>query len=439
MDSTKFIGQTNSPYKEFGRLLAEEYFFMSQRFDVDEVYFLADSKPYWRNKVYDKYYDTYYWIYMSPPMVRGEVKCDAMLLMDNRFYHIQYNESTEEYFKHPRPLSNKKINELYVDSPETDFECELSMMDWIIWDGKKEPFVEQEAISAILKNIPTYKGNREDKEWKSKKITEDEYPKLQAMTTRNIAATMRAKYIKVPGLEADDLAYVVSELHPTDQIIFATTDGDWTQISLTHPNSIFYNVKAVNKDGICTSRDKNKGKKWTDLQWKGESEAKEMVKLAVKLLCGDGKDNIKPTPEIGRATCYSVKDDGTGAGKDKITELLFKGRNHKDGPWAAVNDYFENSPVDDEGCTTEGQWEGSNPEKWDELKAGRSFPPAYQRNKELILLPELPDDLFQMAWDALQDTPIKPATYEFDGYKIDRSSMFSIKSLANSLSERDKL
>jgi len=101
-----------------------------------------------------------------------------------------------------------------------------------------------------------------------------------------LRAELGVQGVDVPGLEADDLAYLVGErlraLDVADVVMF-TNDNDWGQ--LAGPR-----VRVVNKDGA-------------DVGIRCGS-------LAAKCLCGDPGDNIPPAfARCGRATAERLAGD----------------------------------------------------------------------------------------------------------------------------------
>jgi hypothetical protein len=208
---------------------------------------------------------------------------------------------------------------------------------------------------------------------------------------------------------------VVREYHPDEEIVFLTTDGDWRQVLIEYPNSKFYNAKCVNKSGKNT-KDTLK-RSWEELQWQGESPKKEKINLLVKILAGDGKDNIKPCPEMGRATCYTAD-----AARAKINKILLS----KKDPWGKLQKYFENPKEVNEA----GEEIGSYPD-------GGCYAPAYFRNRELVVLSEMPEEIYNALWEAFDNSTVNEPDYTWADYGLEQDDLFTVRALAQRLAKGD--
>jgi 5'-3' exonuclease len=248
MRSQNYEARTDVEASEFARNLAGTVLYYISRFQPDEVVFALDSrKGYWRHEVMKDYYKKKCeaFTYIDP-----ETEAEKIILKyDLKVYRIDWIEGPDKYV-------SKKLTK--------DEKAEL--------DGfklKKLPY--KKVPEEIRYFYPAYKGNRRESSW-DYTTTREEWHELCRKIVRNLAVTTKAKIFQVDKAEADDIAKVYADKNAAHDLVFVTTDSDWSQLLVDHMFLRLYNpTKRI----------------WIDMEPK-EAE----YDLAKKLLCGDTSDNI---------------------------------------------------------------------------------------------------------------------------------------------------
>jgi len=254
MRSPNYEARTDVEASEFARNLAGSMLYYKERFQPDEIIFALDSrKGYWRHDVMDEYYKK--WGRAFKYKDTDTDKILYILKFDLKTYRIEWFEGSNKWI-------SKKLT---VDEKEKLIEE---------YGGENSALVQvpYHKIPGLIRQFfPAYKGHRKDSQW-DYATTREEWYILCAKIVNNLAVTFGGKIVLVDQAEADDVAKVYADINASHEMIFLTTDSDWSQMLVDHMFLKLYNP---------TSRVWN------------ETEPKEAdYQLAKKLMCGDATDNI---------------------------------------------------------------------------------------------------------------------------------------------------
>ena len=169
-----------------------------------------------------------------------------------------------------------------------EFDKKVYRVDWISgpdkWVSKKLTKAEKENVpknkelikyedvpEKLLKFFPSYKKGRKDASW-DYETTREEWHKLCKSICNNLASVFGAKVIVADKAEADDVAKVYADMNAANEMVFITTDSDWTQLLVDH---LFLGLF-------------NPGKR----EWSTVNVTEAEHALAVKLIGGDASDAV---------------------------------------------------------------------------------------------------------------------------------------------------
>ncbi|MFO7890677.1 MAG: hypothetical protein R6V04_10100 [bacterium] len=282
MKSPNYEAKTDIEAEEFARNLAGTLLYYKTRFQPEEITLAMDARgDYWRHAVMEKYYREHCLVskYIKPfEETNQDINMDSVLeysyvlSYDLKQYRIDYIDGPDKWVS--KKLTKAEKNEIAA--------LELIAVSY------------EEVPLAIKEFFPTYKGNRRTASW-DYATTREEWYNLCAKISKNLAVTFGAKIIDVPLAEADDIAKVYADINTVQDMIFLTTDSDWSQMLSDH---LF--LKLFNP----TKRD------WVEI-----TPEEANWKLAIKLMSGDNSDNI---PAI------SLKSSAATLGPKAAEKLLLE-------------------------------------------------------------------------------------------------------------------
>lgn len=295
MEKPEFPGETLDPQLEFARALVAGLFYMIELHRPDRTLLLMDCnrEDVWRNKVIDAYYFHRTKLYVAEIEVEGVI------------HPARYDEqdgwiACESHHTFYSNYENNKWVKCWVNKDE---EKSATSKNLPLKDVKLIPILREISKQAspecpdFQPNLwkvlwPRYKANRNSTKWTGQ-LLKDEFKRA----SWNIAAAAHKTFegnrfgpvnaIFAETGEADCLAFVVSELYKDAEIVFCTTDSDWSQFLKIETHTLYNN----NDHAMVTmTRDEMN------------------VMMAVKLLNGDSSDNIKGVLKLGKTAPFSKKD-----------------------------------------------------------------------------------------------------------------------------------
>lgn len=355
MRSQNYEARTDVEASEFARNLAGAVLYYKERFKPDEIVFALDSRDgYWRHRVMEDYYKTKCIVFKYSEPEAEEIVEKYLLKYDLKQYRM-------DWINGPNKWVSKKLTK---DDKET------------LPPEKELEFVKYKDVpDEIKKFFPKYKGQRRESQW-DYTTTREEWFELCKKIVKNLAVTVQASILQVDQAEADDIAKVYADHFAAHEMIFVTTDSDWSQMLSDH-----FFLKLFNP----TKRE------WTDME-----PAQAEYKLAVKLLCGDTSDNI---PAI------SLKD-----GKATL------------GPKAAEK-FIKDVGIENLYTTLEDSADHD----------------ALYRNYELIFLDNIPENLEDEILTVVKTTkiPTSKKPYFYSHFGVNKKDELSIKGEAKEARQLD--
>lgn len=229
-------------------------------------------------------------------------------------------------------------------------------IDWEEWDTLEFHEITETDAQRIVELFPKYKGKRLDKDWPFA-MTKAEFKELRNKVALAIGSLCDAQVIEVDKAEADDIIYVVSDRYAADDVLLITVDSDLHQLRYTCiTTQIFDPVKHTYIE-------------------KTVQESK--TELGVKLLSGDTSDNIAP---------MFLKKKVQNIGKPGARKLIAK-----HGSGKALHEFLKKE----------------------------SYLPAYQRNLDLIYLPNIPDTIQDTILEKIKTVKPPKGPVNWDVLKLD--------------------
>lgn len=327
MHSANYVAMTGSELTEFTRNYAYNMNYYKTLYTPDRTIILMDShEKIWRDDILNNYYIEHaeMWEYVGDYVWQQDLLAHEkqdhahfrLLKFDGALFPMMYLPGENKWVK------GKKYTI-----------ADLKVLDWSLF----EPI---ELDEHGLYFTPNYKGNRTSS-W-AYKTPKESYKHHAEALAEKFAPVMGAYCIGHPFMEADEMAFLVRECYPDDEIIYITSDSDWHQLGINF-DSKFYNPqqhKFFNKKRDCYLHDF-----WS------------------KILGGDKSDNIpgmfvKDRPaKIGEATAKKMVDeigvhnmskwikanhDGAACDRNMILVSLYRGCK-----------FLENMGVDIEGIKRE--------------------------------------------------------------------------------------
>lgn len=269
MKSPNYEARTSIEKAEFARNLAASMLEYTERFKPDEVVFAVDAKgEYWRHVELRNHYKKHCKVFKYLDLESNTEK--FILTHDLKMYRL-------DFFDGPNKWIAKKLT---VKEKEEAKALKL------------EPVKHKDIPEDIQKFIPSYKGNRRDSAW-DYATTRAEWHVLCQKILVNLASTFKAKIFEVPKAEADDIAKVYADLHPAEEMVFITTDSDWSQLLIDKMFLKLYNP--------------------TQRAWVDKTAEQARFDLAVKIMSGDSSDNIAG---------IALKDANATMGKKTAEKLI---------------------------------------------------------------------------------------------------------------------
>ena len=268
MRSPNYEARTDIEISEFSRTLAGNLLYYKERFKPEEIILALDSREgYWRHDIVKKYYEGHTKIYKYFNTLEDKTKVVAYgLQFDGKSYVI-------DFFSAPKKWIIKKLTKGELSDLAQTF-------------STKNQIKYSEAPEKILKFVPTYKGNRKTSSW-DYSTTREEWHNLCEKIAYNLAYTLGAKVISTPKAEADDIAKVYSDVHSSEDMVFITTDSDWSQLLI---DTMFLKIYIPSK------------REWLDI-----TPEQAELDLATKIIAGDTSDNISAVNFEGQANVGPAK------------------------------------------------------------------------------------------------------------------------------------
>jgi hypothetical protein len=268
MSSPQYEGATDIEIQEFSRNTAEFVFYLYYRFPETDFIFALDApkKTYWRHEILNDYYKKHIVVF------HNDTDNSYIFHYNKAYYHITYHEPSAKWYQ-------VKLN-------KTEY-SELA-----------SAYTEVQGVpEALLGFFPKYKKRISN--W-SYETPYDVFKKMSKAIGRNLARTVNGKAILVNGAEADDIAYVISDMYPAETLIYVTYDSDWKQIGARH---LFTNY--------LDPRDKRAFVAFTS--------AEALFDIWVKIIAGDKSDTIPGIALEGKSQLLGktraealVREMGTG-------------------------------------------------------------------------------------------------------------------------------
>jgi len=298
--------------KEFRQAYAHRLYELVCLSGADFFVLALDAKPYWRNNIYDAWYDTHC-------LFALEEESGKMYFYYNNAVHAAHRTPLGEWKikrckKADRPedllagLDTLQINswafESHADTLEAFLETsEVPREDWGMAKRAQKTWIPVEQVSkwlvesetpeeewpeiqeCVKRGRPRYKGNRSSQAW-NYSMPKNSWYDLRDQIAHEAAAVLGAKIISVPTAEADDVIAIsvvmLRERNDTDLITVMSDDTDLLQLQ-KHPNVQQY---AFQKREWVTSVD-------------------PIYETRVKILGGDKGDNIAGMALPGKTTCMA--------------------------------------------------------------------------------------------------------------------------------------
>jgi hypothetical protein len=214
MHSPNYVAKSGSEITEFIRNFATNMLYYQELYQPDRTVFLMEQDDIWRDEILTSHYveHTKAWEYID---LDREESYFRLFEYDNALYSLVFVPGEDKWVK------GKKYTV-----------AELKALDWSC-------FEEIELDRHILQFTPGYKSQRSGSSW-AFKTPKDEYKKHANRLAEKFAPVVQGIAVMEPMLEADDLAGILREGCPDDEIIYITSDSDWHQLGIHH-DSKFYN------------------------------------------------------------------------------------------------------------------------------------------------------------------------------------------------------
>lgn len=268
----EYINDTTSEIVEFTRNIAEEAYYLVQRFKIneeDQVFFMVDHQN-WRVPYYRNYYRKFLKMYRVQNTTSGETG----------YY---FTHDTFEYL----------IMDAQIDIVSKISEIKLTKKNRNVLSQFRRRPVEHPYQSPIKHLLPSYKGNRHNRKW-THDSTKEEFKKYRTLSAFNLGRTLGAKVVHTEGMEADDLVWAATVENLGKEVIIVSSDTDLDQVRLSHLDV----------------------RRWTPEPqkrcWDDRSLSEVQFEVFKKVLQGDNGDNIKPSQDT----------DGKNFTKKKVEKLF---------------------------------------------------------------------------------------------------------------------
>ncbi len=366
MKSPNYTARSDQELVEFARNLASDVFELQRRFDPVETIFALDHKLNWRVPYFRSYYRKHveYW----KDCTRAH---SWVVAFDKKVYHCTLDAATEKWFF-------DKMNKEGLAA------LELDRVDrWTHWPAGNTPEWIREAYpeapetvhgtadwAGLSSIVPEYKGNRKTGKWPFE-TSKAEFKELGVKIGYNLGATIGAKVVQVPHAEGDDIVHFASYLWPDRTKIICSIDQDLHQVLSFGQDVQYWDV----------------GKKiWVD---------KEIPKVRFDLLCkilgGDSADNICGCSLAGAGSTFpTVSWEDNGAVKDGKNTVKWV-RNALDATGGDIGAVYR-------------------------LLDKEADLPSFERNLNLVYMPNVPGEVAASIRQALQDATVAPAKYTLEDY-----------------------
>lgn len=353
MASSGYEAEHGNEDLEFGMNMYLYILYIKTRFNPDKLYFAIDSKPYWRDTVYQDWYVENTTLYQYNPVVdsigEGESKQDIrepqqeyLTQFDQKNIKYTYSDEKQGYFmkKLTKALFDDIVWEDWIEIGEpTDDEIHERCSDVIGVDNAKEEhdqLLEEHAdkkreilYTELKEHMPKYKGKRDEGTWDfdtpKRGYTDGEgnYVKgfydLSESLAYSLAGTFDALPIKAEGAEADDIvAQMVKNGAPSSDIIIISVDSDLHQLACD--NMFFHYFNPVRTP-------ENQYVQW-GYMWDEITPKSALYDLRLKLLMGDEGDKIAPCmqldPKTGKikTTCIGKKTAEKWLAEKSLKEIV---------------------------------------------------------------------------------------------------------------------
>lgn len=277
--------------EEFARNCAMNMLFLKTLYKPDDIIVCMDAPSNWRAEYVRNWYHERLEVFEQ---LEGNDRPTFYVTFDLVEYRITYVSQTDTWV---------------INKPKSSEKRDLTL-EYRTW-SYNEIKDEDVWIRAIANRVPYYKGKRKNSVWKA--VTpKHEFKKLTEKLAFDISELIGAKAIMVDNAEGDDVVYgaVIDSVgfDPNEQVTVVSIDQDLYQLSLSHPNLVYYNPNLgveipMNRDVI-------------------------RLKLLHKILGGDSSDNIMGVslPEAkAKLPTVAYDEHGvvkSGLGTDKFTNSI---------------------------------------------------------------------------------------------------------------------
>ena len=260
------------------RKITELLFTIHHREKCDRTLIAMDHGPYWRKAWLDEHYAQY--------AEYAKDETTQYFRFDNVIHALPIGENQW-------PADRRKVKKLSVK--------EMDDVDLLAWT---------QVPKELHHLLPSYKGNRDRNAWVFQ-ASKEEYTLLHKKMAVELAHLVNARVADVKGMEADDIAGVISQARiEGNDITFVTGDSDWHQVLQPGDKMIsLITGEYVNKTPEEIERD-----------------------LHRKFISGDSGDGISGTHK-GNKGCWGAKSKAIEAQLDKENwaegidpETLYKNR-----------------------------------------------------------------------------------------------------------------
>ena len=312
--------------KEYRQHFAEYMYEMITLVNADHWVLATDSRPYWRNKVYDKFYDTHclfaieedsHTLYLRHdngvwPIGRtplGEFKAKAKCNKTTVPVELVRGLNTLMVVGWDWTKELKSLRDTLIEHeiPKTEWEdailatkrwSPISKMDAHLKSLEASPEMIEDVTEAIKVCRPRYKGNRSSSAWEYK-TPKKEWHKLTDANIQECGHVLGAKMISIAEAEADDIIAVAARglaKSGKHEIVIMSADTDLVQL---------HRFKGVTQYSFH-----NNG--WLE-------SAAPMFETRMKVIGGDYGDNIKGCAIPGKSSCIAK------GGAEKLLEMKSAG------------------------------------------------------------------------------------------------------------------